>query len=423
MDVEDIKGDIAHQEELILQYKRALRILEKQAANYGNAPPVHVQIGIDDLIDTIQICQQRIGDLIQQLPTWEAQQFEAHLRPMPSGSRIETENKKGDLDVTAIPATQPSTPSFTFTDIGIDDQLITEVNPPSNHSLLVGMVCILGVMILLGVGFLNLKLNNRDLAAIQTAQAVRSEAMSDQASDLSDQLSDQADQQLGLKIDLGVMGTVLSLEQSATEKADATATVLAQSHLDQEATATVQILENIIAESQAGSGTVLYEANWSSGLNGWKGPASWKTLNGVLLSDGTTDGLIIAPYTPRIRNYAVEAEIEYFGEACTQGEFGLVARAINDQGYYAITVLPYCIDGEVQIRSAQSCCSFSGLKYNSGIGWHIFRLEVEGTHIRFYFDKELILEAQDNRFLSGENVGLWSSKVQINIRSFRVIKL
>lgn len=32
---------------------------------------------------------------------------------------------------------------------------------------------------------------------------------------------------------------------------------------------------------------LLYQADWSGGLNGWAGGDGWKTLNGLLLNDGT----------------------------------------------------------------------------------------------------------------------------------------
>src|SRR6266566_4060638 len=41
------------------------------------------------------------------------------------------------------------------------------------------------------------------------------------------------------------------------------------------------------------SGTVLYKADWSSGMNGWAGGDDWKTSSGLLLNDGTQSNSII----------------------------------------------------------------------------------------------------------------------------------
>src|SRR5438552_59979 len=62
-------------------------------------------------------------------------------------------------------------------------------------------------------------------------------------------------------------------------------------------------------------GTVLYRADWSSGLNGWAGGDDWKTSSGLLLNDGTqSNSIILAPYNPgndNIADYAVETVIQF----------------------------------------------------------------------------------------------------------------
>lgn len=62
-------------------------------------------------------------------------------------------------------------------------------------------------------------------------------------------------------------------------------------------------------------------------------------------------------------------------------------------------------------------------RFNVGENWHKYRLEAEGNTIRLLIDGGVTLEAADNRYLSGDQVGLWCSNSQINVRSFRVIAL
>src|SRR5205814_385763 len=57
--------------------------------------------------------------------------------------------------------------------------------------------------------------------------------------------------------------------------------------------------------------TLLYTADWSSGLNGWTGASDWTVLNGMLHNDGTdasaNSPTIVAPYQVEgITDYAVE---------------------------------------------------------------------------------------------------------------------
>src|SRR5207249_1859120 len=66
----------------------------------------------------------------------------------------------------------------------------------------------------------------------------------------------------------------------------------------------------------APAGTVLYQADWSQGLDGWPGTAGWKQFRGLLINDGSEsnrDRWVKAPYVPGtagIDDYAVEAEIQ-----------------------------------------------------------------------------------------------------------------
>jgi len=80
-------------------------------------------------------------------------------------------------------------------------------------------------------------------------------------------------------------------------------------------------------------GDVLYQANWSNGLNGWAGSPDWKALNGMLLNDGTTtnepiEPTIVAPYDlGAITNYAVEATIQAsILSSQVQTSFGISVR-------------------------------------------------------------------------------------------------
>jgi hypothetical protein len=61
--------------------------------------------------------------------------------------------------------------------------------------------------------------------------------------------------------------------------------------------------------------------------------------------------------------------------------------------------------------------------FDPGNGWHTYRLEVKGNSIKLLVDGAPLVEEVDNTILSNCQVGLFSAGAQINVRSFKVIKL
>jgi hypothetical protein len=176
----------------------------------------------------------------------------------------------------------------------------------------------------------------------------------------------------------------------------------------------------VTPESPAGS-DLLYQADWSAGLNGWFGSQDWKTLNGMLINDGAHDGIglsITAPYSPNTADYAIEAEIQVVRPlGCSS--FGIVARADKKEtGYQA--GINYC---EFHGAAFYSMPELGFKEFDPGTKWHTYRLEVKGNTIKFFIDEAPVMETSDNRYLSGGQVGLWNDNVQLNVRSFKVMKL
>jgi hypothetical protein len=60
MDANELKEEILHQRELQKEYRKRLRVLEKQAAKFGIYVPPHVQIEVDELQEKISECEQEI---------------------------------------------------------------------------------------------------------------------------------------------------------------------------------------------------------------------------------------------------------------------------------------------------------------------------------------------------------------------------
>ena len=61
--------------------------------------------------------------------------------------------------------------------------------------------------------------------------------------------------------------------------------------------------------------------------------------------------------------------------------------------------------------------------FDPGANWHTYRLEVEGSTIRFLIDGTLILEATDTRFSAGGGVELFNYGSVTSVGSVKVVRL
>src|SRR6266540_4242010 len=179
-------------------------------------------------------------------------------------------------------------------------------------------------------------------------------------------------------------------------------------------------------------GDVLYEADWSSGMNGWVGTKDWKSVSGMVVNDGTNNfanGVVIAPYQPgSIADYAVETEIQVIRGGCHSDSFGVLVRA-PEQGGYLVGARPTEGCGptaELWMWDDTSLLRRTDVKrrdFSIDTEWHKYRVEVQDNKIRLFVDGGLVLEAIDNRYVDGGKVGMWSLNIPFNVRSFKVIKL
>lgn len=170
------------------------------------------------------------------------------------------------------------------------------------------------------------------------------------------------------------------------------------------------------------SGTVLYEANAATGWTGWPSAPGWKIAGGTFVSDGrtgSTGSRADAPYVPGdhgIDDYAVEAEVRV--DAMDGVLFGVFARG-NYRGIFG--------NSSARIETITGSGISEPREYSfprdADGSWHTYRLEVRGNTLTLMKDGGVILRATDNRFLTGGSVGLYSHRVQLTVRAFRVIKL
>ena len=178
------------------------------------------------------------------------------------------------------------------------------------------------------------------------------------------------------------------------------------------------------------AGSLPYSADWKSGMNSWVGPSEWKTLNGMLLDDGTGNGSyfhpIYAPVAPgSIADYAVEAQIQVVGGGA--GSFGIVVRSDGGSAGYVAGVGSGW-NGTSGIGTLDGWWGTNDLSgrlvdgkvFNPGNDWHTYRVEVKANVITLYVDGALLAQVTDNKYLNGGQVGLWSCRYQLEVRSFTV---
>ena len=162
------------------------------------------------------------------------------------------------------------------------------------------------------------------------------------------------------------------------------------------------------------------------------GSPDWKTLNGVLLNDGTrgSDGApggptIVAPcQLGNATNYAVETKIQVTSRDFYYKCFGIAVRGSSAsngwQGYQAGT--------ECQ---GYGTLHLGGVWYDGGVAGpfdpgqnlHTYRVEVNGNVITFLVDGSPLLTLTDNRYLTGSQVGLFEYGLQLQVASFVVTAL
>ncbi len=189
----------------------------------------------------------------------------------------------------------------------------------------------------------------------------------------------------------------------------------------------------------AAPGTILYSANWSSGMNGWTGSSQWAVVNGMLLDNGSggaggfNDVATFPPYQPSSPDYSVEARIRLVGDSGVTGEFGLFAR-MTDDGLSAYSGCvdniwaqkPYSGQAEIHTGYAEPYPSdiLTAHAFTPASDWHIYRLTVKANHIVLYIDGNSVLQTDNNTYLSAGTLGIeaWNG-LQVEVSSFQVIAM
>ncbi len=201
-------------------------------------------------------------------------------------------------------------------------------------------------------------------------------------------------------------------------------------------------------------GDILYQADWSQGMNGWAGGSDWAVVAGKLVNSGQQQlyhlSMSIAPYSPgddHIENYAIEATIQLNryvdGDdnqdvAYGRDMFGIIFQSPDGQteGYlFAVcssnTGAWNCDKGPHEILLAIRDLNgngyktieekpFSSPRYGAS---HTYRVEMKDNNITVLIDGVRVFEKVDYTYTSAGEVGVWSTRSQISVSSFKVMAM
>ncbi len=197
-------------------------------------------------------------------------------------------------------------------------------------------------------------------------------------------------------------------------------------------------------------GTILYDST-SDHWQGWGvDNQHWHVIDNQLLNDGKGTPPLLAPYNPggqNVSNYQVVARIKLirYNNMKVNG-FGLVVHGTSEKGGYTFSIcheadssfgVPFTCDG----KTFNEALLFYDQDFpdggtNSGKQFDhrafqppenkefTYRIEVKGTTITAYINDQPVLgPVQDTRYISGGQVGIWSSDCQISVSSVQIIAL
>jgi len=185
------------------------------------------------------------------------------------------------------------------------------------------------------------------------------------------------------------------------------------------------------------SGAVLYQADWSAGLDGWTGTSEWTIVSGILVNQSNTvAGAITAPFDLGDRaEYAIEFEMRLVSRSiCDTWGPGLGAFV---RGHYSVGWWERCQGTYAGIAASEQITGGDTISYDMlanspnrpgplpilDTDWHRYRIEVQSSSIALLVDDERILTVIDDEFLESATLGIWSNYVEIEVRGFRILTL
>jgi len=180
---------------------------------------------------------------------------------------------------------------------------------------------------------------------------------------------------------------------------------------------------------------VLYQTDWSKHPGGWLPSSHWHWSDqdgGTIITDSMTNGMIASPYSPPTSNYAIEVEIQRLGYSELDGNaYGVVIGKTPQGGYICgvgVHVKPeHYFLGDLSASTEQGAfyiaSDFARAPSRLDNGWHVYRVEVNASRIRFFFDSKLVAEVHDIVHVVPGQVGIYAIGAFIHLRHFAIFQI
>lgn len=227
-----------------------------------------------------------------------------------------------------------------------------------------------------------------------------------------------------------VIGGIFLLRSTASNQPTPTAT----STNTGQATTTISptntpIATTTLTPTSCLNSCLLYQADWSKGMDGWSGGSQWGVnSSGILVSNGNSQNnkFIVAPYRPTTANYAVEAQIQFLQPLSPSSDptlFGIMVRGAAEGDKIGYDCYMYNNSARIRVAADPNSQVLQQTPYTLDTSWHTYRVEVNNNSIKCFIDNMQVLQVTDNTYMLPGEVGLLDINSQINVRSFTVVSV
>ncbi len=184
-------------------------------------------------------------------------------------------------------------------------------------------------------------------------------------------------------------------------------------------------------------GTVLFRADWSHGLSAWGNTKGWQIVNGMPMSDLSTDNALTVPYLPVVHNYVIECRFQVVRVPHSGGYFIIKAPRTADKDGYTAGILglfapgarksPYSNpEATIYLDPLDHMQShMAPIDYDPFNNWHTFRVQIKGPAGDLFIDgadSSTAVSAQ-GEWLSNGPLQIISSGAIVRISSVTITAL
>lgn len=172
------------------------------------------------------------------------------------------------------------------------------------------------------------------------------------------------------------------------------------------------------------AGRLLYQANWTRGLTGWRHTTGWQVIAGYLQTQASSENTLTIPFQPAVVNYALEIRFQIVRTLGNGAFFMVVApRQAHKDGYktgWREGLLGYIDPTGTNLRASTITSD-----YNVQDIWHTYRIEVRNNDLQMFDNGVFVgeMHSEQTRFLSNGPLSLNTAQVVARVSQLRLLSL